>query len=335
MSGRGRLGVVIGDHNATFITDLVNHLGSSYTISTFAVPEPRAPFFRERLRRRALRRTLQRFLEANDVVFFEWASEQFALATHLPKIGRSVVRMHRYELFDWAPHINWGWVDRIIVVSHAKRSEFEQRFPTESHKLVVIPECVSVNRFQPDCRREFTGEIGVLCHLIPRKRVYELILAFRTLAFRGFDVRLHIGGGEVEGNGDYYSALRRLVTKCDLSQRVVFHGPVSDPVAWFKGIDIFVSNSFSEGLQVALLEAMAAGCYCLAHDWAGVEDALPSSNIYLSDEELVEKLERHILASPEVRRSEQRALRTAAQRYDVAVVAEQVCQVIENARSAA
>jgi glycosyltransferase involved in cell wall biosynthesis len=333
---RGRVGVVVGDGNANFVADLLDRLSSSYTISTFALPELRTPMFRERLRRRALRHALRRFLQTNDVVFFEWASDLFAAATHLPKIGRSVVRVHRYELFDWAAHINWDWVDRVIVVSHAKRAEFEQRVPCARHKLVVIPESISVHRFDPGRSREFTGEIGTLCHLIPRKRVYELILAFRVLVDRGLDVRLHIGGGEVEGSSDYAAALHRLVSKCGLVQRVIFDGPVSDPAAWLKGIDIFVSNSFSEGLQVALLEAMAAGCYCLAHDWAGVEDALPPSNVYLGEAELVDKLEGYILASPEMRNSAQRVFRASvAQKYDVSVVAEQMRQLIDDVRTPA
>ena len=71
-------------------------------------------------------------------------------------------------------------VDRLIVVSDAKYREFARSFPAHTEKLAVIPEAVSVTRFQPK-PKTFSGDIGILCHMKPRKRVYELVLAFHEL----------------------------------------------------------------------------------------------------------------------------------------------------------
>ncbi len=39
-----------------------------------------------------------------------------------------------------------------------------------------------------------------------------------------------------------------------------------------------------------LLEAMAVGCYCISHFWDGVEEFLPTENIYSTDQEMRENL---------------------------------------------
>ena len=141
--------------------------------------------FHTRINNALLRNDMQSFLAANDVVFFEWASELLALASHLPKRCPIVTRLHRYELYQWADRINWDAVDRIILVSEAKRREFVARFPQQAQKIAVIPVGVDLQKFGY-CDRAFDAgagsNIGILCHLAPRKRVYELILAFSELA---------------------------------------------------------------------------------------------------------------------------------------------------------
>jgi glycosyltransferase involved in cell wall biosynthesis len=71
---------------------------------------------------------------------------------------------------------------------------------------------------------------------------------------------------------------------------ITFYGHVSDPQSWYKNIDIFVSNSYSEGLQVAPMEAMASGCYCLSHRWEGADELVPEASLYYTNQELQDKL---------------------------------------------
>lgn len=78
-------------------------------------------------------------------------------------------------------------------------------------------------------------------------------------------------------------------------------------------IDIFVSHSTSEGLQVALLEAMATGCYCLSHAWDGVEEVLPPENIYWGERELIAKIEGYSNATDKKREEEKLKLRKIAE----------------------
>ncbi len=159
----------------------------------------RSPFFRERLSRRQFDRDMREFLRRNDVVFFEWASGLLAAASQMPKTCGMVTRLHRYEMYRWADAVNWDSVDAVILVSEAKRQEFCRRFPSQAAKAVVIPEAVSLERFTVH-ERPFGGDLGIMCHFRPRKRIYDLVLTFSELLQEGSDLHLHIAGGRRQGS---------------------------------------------------------------------------------------------------------------------------------------
>lgn len=284
---------------------------------------------KERLNRRLLHADLAQFLAEHDVVFFEWASELLALASYMPHRSRIITRLHRYEMYEWVERINWHGVDTIIFVSNQKRSEFLQSFPEQKTKCVVIPVGIDLDRFSFNLR-PFEGVLGTLCHLTPRKRVYELILALHQLRRDGYELTLRIGGGYQRHHADYYFAMSDLVARLGLGEFVAFDGPVSDPSAWLQHIDVFVSNSYSEGLQVAPLEAMASGCYVLSHWWAGAEELLPEDNLFLTDAELRQKIGDFVALSPAAQMSQIEKLRRRAEEsFDIRDIATKVRLLIE------
>jgi glycosyltransferase involved in cell wall biosynthesis len=301
------LGVAIHE-TWSFFHEVYADLAAHFQTSLFEPRLSRFPFFKERMNRNLFERDLARFLSANQVIFFEWASDWLAAASHLPKRSAVVCRLHRYELYQWADAVNWDGVDRVILVSEAKRREFAARFPAQAGKTAVVPEAISLSRFQP-LDRPFGGDLGILCHLSPRKRVYELILAFSELAPRSAKFHLHIGGGPHPRFPDYPYVLKDLVSRLGLQDRVTFYGDVKDPEAWYRRIDIFISNSYSEGLQVSPMEAIASGCYCLSHCWDGAGELLPGENLYLTDQQLVEKVLAFSQAAAPLRRRMRERLR--------------------------
>jgi glycosyltransferase involved in cell wall biosynthesis len=283
-----RLGIAIQE-TWNFFEDIYNDLSKNFQTSLFIRRTWPVPVFRSKINHYLYDHDLRQFLKSNDVVLFEWASELLAKATHMPKACGIVTRLHRYEMYEWVNRIEWKAVDKIIVVSQAKKREFITRFPWCEDKVVVCGVGVSLDKFFPK-QRVFNGDIGILCNLIPRKRVYELILSFYELNKIRKDLHLHIGGGMDPANEDYYYALMYLVKELDLSSRVSFCGNVTDTRNWFQNIDVFISNSYSEGLQVAPMEAMASGCYCLSHHWDGSDELLPPENLYFTNSELRQKI---------------------------------------------
>ena len=323
-----KLGIAIKD-TWGFFDEIYADLSARHETSLFKPRQIKAPVISRRVNDYLFRRDLQSFMRANDVVFFEWGSDFLAAASHLPKTCGIVTRIHRYELYTWADKVNWDAVDKVILVSRAKQREFNARFPKHAAKTEVIYEAVSLDRFQPS-PRPFGGHIGTLCHLVPRKRVYELILAFYELSRQQTGVHLHIGGGPKPKFKDYHAALHSLVRDLGIQDKVTFYGNVTDSAAWYQNIDIFVSNSYSEGLQVASLEAMASGCMVFSHRWEGADELLPDDCLYFTDSELVQRIREYCAsAEPERQRRRDSLLLAARQRFNVEVTKAHIRRVID------
>lgn len=323
-----RLGIAIQE-TWSFFNEIYADLTKRYQTNLFERRSWQLPIFHSRINQYLYRHDLQSFLQANDVVFFEWASDLLAAATRLPKDCGIVTRLHRYEMYEWANRINWEAVDKIIVVSQAKKQEFIAKFPDQAVKLVVSPPSTSLEKFGPQ-PKIFNGDIGTLCHLTPRKRVYDLILTFYELTQKRNGLHLHIGGGPDAAFQDYYLALRHLVQVLNLQDKVTFYGNVTDTQHWYHKIDIFVSNSYSEGLQVAPMEAMASGCFCLAHRWAGAEELLPQDNLFYTGTELQEKILQYC-DLPEAQKQQQLTQMNAIakEKFDIRHTIAQIVQTIE------
>jgi glycosyltransferase involved in cell wall biosynthesis len=329
-----KLGVAVGD-TWDFFYEIYDELCAHHETTLFNRRSIRSPFFYERINRYVFKRDLDSLLSQNDVVFFEWANELLVAASHLPKTCGIVTRLHRYEMYQWVDQVNWENVDKIILVSEAKRDEFVQRFPAYEEKAVAIMGAISLEKFsfRPG---PYQRNIGILCHISPRKRVYELILDFYELTKINPDFHLHIGGGPHPGHDDYFAAVQELVRDLKLEKRVTFYGPVTNTQDWLHSIDIFVSNSYSEGLQVALMEAMASGCYCLSHHWAGAEEQLPPENLFYSGNELQHK----ILAFDECPEVEKHTMRSrmrelAVEHNDVNRSKQQIRELVEQVGASA
>ncbi len=325
-----KIGIAI-EETWQFFHEIYENLAAHHQVTVFKRQRVSLPMFNTRINNRLFRRDLQVFLQTNDVIFFEWASHLLAEASHMPKTCSIVTRLHRYEMYQWADKINWDNVDKIILVSEAKRREFTSRFPEQAPKIVVINEAVSLDKFQLK-PKQFNGDIGILCHLSPRKRVYELILAFYELTQQRDGLHLHIGGGMRPAFGEYYEALHNLVQRLNLQAKITFYDNVTNPQAWYHKIDIFVSNSYSEGLQVSPMEAMASGCYCLSHHWDGADELLPAENLFFTNRELRNKILYYCDCSEAEKQAQRVRMRSiACEKFDIDQIKDQIRIVIESA----
>ena len=214
-------------------------------------------------------------------------------------------------------------------MSHAKKKEFSERFPSQADKIIVSVPSTSLEKFTFRSKN-FNGDIGILCHLTPRKRVYDLILTFQELLQQKDDLHLHIGGGMAPTFEDYYYALQSVVMDLGIKEKVTFYGNIEKTWDWYHNIDIFISNSYSEGLQVAPMEAMASGCFCLAHRWRGADELLPQENLYFTSTELVEKILTYCNLSDAEKLEQKQQMRLLAQKnFDINQTIKQIVNAID------
>lgn len=323
-----KIGLVIEgtDH---FIRPVEAELQRKFSVSRFVPNFVRLPLVGQRVNDLLLNRQLQHFLHHHDVVFFEWAGPLAAIASHYDNKTRKVIRAHRTEVFSNLDAFRWGAIDKIIFVSEAMRSYFLQQYSETKQRTVVVNNGVNLSRFSPQSKL-FDWHIGMLGDLTPRKRVYDVIC---TLADLPKDVswQLHVGGGTVHRALDYWQALQNLTTKLGVTDRVHFLGRIDETCAWFQDIDIFISASFSEGHQVALIEAMASGCYCLSHCWDGAEEILPSENLFTTSADLRSKLLTYS-AQPDSKKERSKTLMRAIaeEKFDERQMIQQIIRIINN-----
>jgi len=329
-----KIGVVVAQGFRLHFHDVERILRSRHTVDELVVPVWPIQLMSERGNRILLGRALIDFLRHNDLVFFEWGEEYFVRATQLPKTAAIVVRIHLHELWDFAPRADWAKVDRVILVSHAMERKLLERYPALAGRAFVVHNGVDLRKFTYR-QRPFRGVIGTLSRIEPHKRIDGLIAALHQLLQRGHDLTLRIGGAWTEPRYQRYAdEVMLLVKRLGLEDRVFFDGFITDTAGWLQALDIFVTNSISEGLQVALLEAMASGCYCLSNIWDGAEEALPPEQLYTSEIELVEKIEAYAALPPESQAARQEQMRRLAEaRFDIRDRALDVVEIIESVLS--
>ena len=80
------------------------------------------------------------------------------------------------------------------------------------------------------------------------------------------------------------SRLETFTRELSLADRVTFLGALPDTAQFLNQLDIFVLSSLSEGLPLAVLEAMAAGLPIVSTRAGGVDEAaIDGVNAYLAN----------------------------------------------------
>ena len=104
--------------------------------------------------------------------------------------------------------------------------------------------------------------LGCAARLVEGKGLQTLISAL-PLAQKSSPIPLVL---EVAGDGPLRPSLKRLITERGLSDCISLLGHVEDMDAFYRGLDVFVLPSESEGLGLVLLEAMSHGIPVIAAD---------------------------------------------------------------------
>ena len=176
----------------------------------------------------------------------------------------------RNALFDVA-------TDRVVAVSQATAAVLAAARRFRRKDVRVIPNGIAPRPRPPpeqvaEARRVLgipsdafvIGSVGRLAHV---KGYDRLLRAFAGLCGRG-----DVGSAErtlrlvLVGDGPERGALEALAAELGVTDRVVFAGYRDDAEVLLELMRMFVLPSRSEGLPVALLEAMAAGCPTAATD---------------------------------------------------------------------
>lgn len=209
----------------------------------------------------------------------------FSLASRfIPKETPILAVFHAYHQFrrrrrQWLARSLQGRDCVYVAVSNAIREDLVRHGIPEP-RIEVIPNAIDIDGIrQRQLSRELARQalglkddaivIGTIGRLRPVKGHTYLLDAFYRVA--GLSPRLClviIGGGELEKD------LQRKSEALGLSGRVIISGELPNAYRYLPAVDIFTMTSLSEGLPMAVLEAMATHLPVIGTRVGGIPEAL-------------------------------------------------------------
>jgi glycosyltransferase involved in cell wall biosynthesis len=225
----------------------------------------------------------------------------------------------------------------VSISSEIRGLLLENGVPTTS--IVSIPNGIDTNQFRPDECAERAGLRDA--HGLPQDQPI-VVFAGRLQPVKQVDILLDawagVEGGRlvILGDGEDRQSLMAQAQRLGLAERVEFRGMVPNVDDYLRAADIFVLPSSSEGLSVALLEAMSSGMLPIATSVGGTVDLIQDGESGLlvtsGDVAGLRAALSRALNNPEWRReASAKARATAVESYDLRVVAERLAAVYRDA----
>ena len=225
-----------------------------------------------------------------------------------PFEGLQAFKMSLYEAIERAVHRYC--VNSIIGVS----SQIERRYKAEGEvtRVTCIRNGIDLEGKPVQTDRGRTRKdlgvdsetclIGTVGRLTPVKGIPYLLEAARILLRQGTKVKI-----VVVGDGSIRLDLMRQTRDLGISENVVFLGHREDTDELLQALDIFVLPSLSEGIPMALLEAMAASRAVVASRVGGipeiVEDGFEGFLVEPMDVDSLAERCRRLIESPDAART--------------------------------
>jgi len=184
------------------------------------------------------------------------------------------------------PYVKLVANQKVIV---AKKMAKYYLLDLNNDDVSVIYEPVDLNKFNPanvpknkvEMRTHFFKNVtfddiivGCVANLSSVKGYEFLIKSVNIIKKQGYNVKLIIVGGIVNGQTWYYKKLQELVFSLGMEKDVIFAGRRSNIPFILSLFDLFVLPSIAEGTPLAILEAMAMRLPIIATDVGGVSEQI-------------------------------------------------------------
>lgn len=173
-----------------------------------------------------------------------------------PFDSQSWVTMHKLAKF---------FVNKVNFVSQEGADIFSQTHGWESKTKHVIDNGVNLKNISITRKKSEKLRIGSVGRMVTLKNQINLLRAMTLLP------QTHLANVEVHffGDGPQSEQLRTYTQENNLAEQVIFHGMVSDRNDIYNSFDVLTVTSETEGLSLAIMEAMAYMCPILATDVGG------------------------------------------------------------------
>jgi glycosyltransferase involved in cell wall biosynthesis len=196
--------------------------------------------------------------------------------TFLQRMRRSFRRL----LHLWSLRVSSRFEKNTICVSDDIRNGLIKDYHFPAKQTITIRNGVILPEFHQDplSRERLRAQLGLakdefllvcVARLNEQKRIDILLLALAKLLNKGVSCKCII-----LGDGPLRNQLASQAVELGLSGRVFFEGFQKDPAQYLMAATAFVLTSGTEGLPLALLEAMACGLPCIVTKVGGNSEAI-------------------------------------------------------------
>lgn len=187
-------------------------------------------------------------------------------------------RLNRMLLYEWLDAVSLRFIDHVVLVNGMMENHHRLKELPDDRKSIINngtdfasdkgPDSASLpTELRDFVERGFTV-VGV-GRFSPEKGFSSLIGAVADLIKEGLDLQLLL-----LGDGGLRGELEGQIKEWGVSDRVLMPGYVDNIHLFLKKCRIFAMPSLTEGLPMALLEAMGAGIPIVASRVGGIPDAL-------------------------------------------------------------
>ena len=190
--------------------------------------------------------------------------------------GRTFPDKRRYLFAEW---VMSHFVYKIAVVSDKTGEDLIRYEKIRRQKIITVPNGVDQRLFEewtePEAKKRELGIsgrypiLGIGARLVEVKGIEYLLGAVSKLRER-YPLILLI----IAGTGPWEGRLKAVARELGIDDHVAFLGVRRDMHELLRAFDLYVLPSLSEGMPLALLEAMAAGCPVVATKVGGVPDVI-------------------------------------------------------------
>ena len=189
-------------------------------------------------------------------------------------------------------------LDAVYALHEEQKKEIMEIYPVEETKITVVGSGYNASVFhrlsQPEVSEEKNDKhsyrIIYVGKIAEKKGVESLVRSLQYLHMNTDELEVDLVGGT--GNHEEYQRILRLAEESRYPVHLLGRLSQADLVASYNRSDLFVLASYSEGLPLTIIEAMACGCKVIVTDLPGIRPWV-SANVknapilYLEQPEMV------------------------------------------------
>jgi tetratricopeptide (TPR) repeat protein len=263
---RAKIAFFCGADGPTFLKPIVEALGRWHPVQIFEGT------------------TTQQMVELmrwSDISWFEWATNLAQLGSTLPKLCRTIVRLHRYEAYsDYMKQIRWDNIDLLLTVGNSFVIEALRHWVPDIRsrvRIASIPNGVDIEQIEfvprkPGKKLAFIASARLV------KNPALMLQCMARLVQLDPDYKLHIAGDNTELLAEQY--VNYQIKELGLSNSVFFDGWQKDIPGWLADKHYLLVTSFIESQGMGCLEAMASGIRPMIHNFPGAKEIYDSKYLF-------------------------------------------------------